>query len=185
MINILLVIIAGLIPVIYYLSAHYFARRNGTQKHLDLHFPTRVADWLFIPFNISAVLSVSLQPGNFLIVLIICIIPALLANKVWKDNSKGSSSVFFINNKLHSVGWVHTIFFLIELPLVCLFLVLPSLNLWYVVGTISLLTYLILCIRNQLINPTLAGQKKPEIPIHSICIIILLSRMILALLDIY
>lgn len=168
-----------LLPIIYIALVHIFARREKVMPYIKAHFPTRVADWLFVPFNLGLVFFAYFVLEQVILLTTVSLAAMLWMNIVWKNNANGGTSISHKKGKMYSVGIIHTIYGVIQLVLVGVYFFSPGAQtIWFYLSSISLILFFALCMRNQLTQKILKGHYKPELFFHALGIALVLLKIV-------
>jgi hypothetical protein len=119
--------IFGSIVIINFVLQYYFSKENGRLKQFKNHFAGYYLNWLFLPFNILFIYSVDLNFFSIFIVLTLSTIATIISHKYWGKKSLKNleDGPFFKKgtNNLSKSGKVNSIFSVVQLSLIILFMI--------------------------------------------------------------
>ena len=145
-----LLVLAGifaLAPILNFILVYEFSKKYGTLKQFQNHLSCYYLDWLFLPFNILWVFSVSILLEDFMYILLISMLGSLAIHYYWITNSIKSGQeghLLDLGRRTFSpAGVVHALFtgFVVSLFISYLIFAFEGI-LSYLVGIIMILFFM-------------------------------------------
>lgn len=150
-----LIIFLVLLPLISWLLQYKYSKEKGDLKKFKAYMSIYYFDWLFIPFNLLWIYSISVNKILFTTSIVSSLIITILIHKFWLNLHIREKRPMYMynlkNRKITKAGIVHFIFHFIQLTLVLIFL-LSNNN--------SLQSYLSLLILSLFFLSTIPGSRK-------------------------
>lgn len=145
--NLFIGIALGLLPVLSWFIQYFYSIKNNKLKLFKNHPQTYLLDWLFIPFNILWVYTISLDIPLFFIFLGSSISINFFSDKFYKKmHIKENRNIHLFSlktSKLNTAGYAHAIFSVAQLFLIFSFIFSRVSNIYVYANLIILALFLI------------------------------------------
>ena len=137
--------ILALFPILNFIFAYYYSKKDGKLHLFRNHTNFYYSDRLFIIFNFLLVFTITFNYYWALVMGLFSIICSFVVNILWfahhrKTNNEGHM-YNFKTRRLTKAGLVHAVFLPIQLFLILYFVIFSLPNIFSVVNLIILLAY--------------------------------------------
>ena len=173
--------ILALFPLISWLLQFYLSKSKKELHLFKKHLPTYFMDWVFVPFNLFWVYTITFNIEKFAILGLVSIIINYIGSKYYikkHREEKRPVHLFNINNgKSSTAGRIHSVFSMVQMFLIFTFILDSTLNIFTYINIGLLFLFLL---------PALFASKKihgrvsmPDFTIFFIGVIILILKLLI------
>ena len=173
--------ILALFPLISWLLQFYLSKSKKELHLFKKHLPTYFMDWVFVPFNLFWVYTITFNIEKFAILGLVSIIINYIGSKYYiKKHREEKRPVHLFNiedGKSSTAGHIHSVFSMVQMFLIFTF-ILDS--------TLDIFTYINIGLLFLFLLPALFASKKihgrvsmPDLGLFLIGVLILVLKLVL------